>query len=242
MAAATQSLTASLYAAARTLTTSIGTLRSAHRGRLTVTDCNDRLTRWATDVVAKSQIHIEVEGRHHFADGEAFVVMSNHQSHYDIPVLYWSLGGNMRMVAKRELERIPFFGAAARAAGCVFIERANRDSAIAGLNSMKSQLASGMSVYIAPEGTRSVSGDMQPFKKGGFALAQQMNLRILPVTLLRTRDVLRPAHLSTRLGCNVSVVVHPPIAAPTAETERAARDMWMAKVYAAIAAPLAAAR
>jgi 1-acyl-sn-glycerol-3-phosphate acyltransferase len=238
MAAATYSLTASLYAAARTITTSIATLRSAQRGRLTVTDCNDRLSRWATDVVAHSQMHINVVGRHHFADGEAFVVMSNHQSHYDIPVLYWSLGGNMRMVAKRELERIPFFGAAARAAGCVFIERTDRDSAIAGLNSMKSQLAAGMSVYIAPEGTRSVSGQLQPFKKGGFVLAQQMNLRILPVTLQQTREVLRPSHLRTRLGCSISVIVHPPIAAPVADTARAARDAWMAEVHAAIAAPL----
>jgi len=162
---------------AETLRISVPTVLDAARGRLTMQACDDRLSAWAARVVDHLGMTVEVEGREHFSPKATYLVMSNHQSHYDVPVLFHVLGPPngmpLRMIAKIELFSIPFFGPAMREAGFVAIDRNSRKKAMASLEEAKRRMQEGTSVWIAPEGTRSPTGELLPFKKGGFYLASR---------------------------------------------------------------------
>jgi 1-acyl-sn-glycerol-3-phosphate acyltransferase len=239
MRARKKSLLVSLGNAADTLSISIGTLWESQRARGVQRDTSDlRLAWWSARVVARAKLQIEVTGREHIGASEAFVVMSNHQSHYDVPLLYHVLGTNMRMVAKQELGKVPLFGAALRASGFVLIDRKNRAQAIESMQSAHMQIQGGTSIFIAPEGTRSRDGALGDFKKGGFVLAQQVGARILPVTIQGTRDALPSGAFRSTTGARVRVHIHSPIAAPAGLEGKAQRDAWLAAVRNAIAAPL----
>src|SRR6188508_2579052 len=129
-----------------------------------------RLREFARRVVTRARIQLSVEGADKVPLDRALVYMSNHQSHIDIPVLYASVPSpSLRMVAKTELFRIPGFGRAMRNAEFVEVDRA---SAVDSLRRAAATLASGVSVWIAPEGHRSRDGVLGPLKKGGFHLAR----------------------------------------------------------------------
>jgi len=134
--------------------------------------------------------------------------MSNHQSLYDIPALYQTLPLRLRMVAKAELFRIPIWSQAMRAAGFVELDRSVRERAIESLERAKAALAEGTSIWIAPEGTRSKSGQLGPFKLGGFHLALGAGARILPVTVSGTRLILPAKGGKVVPGAEVRVTVH----------------------------------
>jgi 1-acyl-sn-glycerol-3-phosphate acyltransferase len=178
------------HAAGVTLRISVPTIVQALRGTLTPELCDARLAWWSGELVKKAEISLEINGAEHAASGFSFVVMSNHQSHYDIPVLFQSLPLRLRMVAKAELFRIPIWAQAMRAAGIVELDRSARDRAIQSLDRAKDALARGTSIWIAPEGTRSRDGRLGPFKLGGFHMAQAANACILPVTIVGTRATL----------------------------------------------------
>src|SRR5262249_55739750 len=105
-----------------TLAISLPTMLEALSGRVTRPVCAERLARWSHSVVENARIKVEVAGREHLTEGSTYLVMSNHQSHYDIPVLFYVLGPNLRMIAKKELFHVPIFGDAMRAAGFVEID------------------------------------------------------------------------------------------------------------------------
>jgi 1-acyl-sn-glycerol-3-phosphate acyltransferase len=194
-----------------TLAISLPTMLEALAGRVTRPVCDQRLARWSHAVVKNARIHVEVVGRENLAHGDTYLVMSNHQSHYDIPVLFYVLGPNLRMIAKKELFHVPVFGDAMRAAGFVEIDRSDRHAAIKNLEAARALLSDGTHVWIAPEGTRSTTGRLGPFKKGGFYLALDAELPILPITISGTRDVL-PAHgIQSTAGAHVKVTIHPKI-------------------------------
>ena len=116
----------SLRNAYEAVAVSAPTVFDAARGRLTERDCDERLERFASHVMRNAEIVVSVRGRDHLAGAQSarggldgtrpltktYVVMSNHQSHYDVPVLYYVLGGRLRMVAKTELFALPLFGRA----------------------------------------------------------------------------------------------------------------------------------
>ncbi len=186
-------------------------MMQAAQGTLTTEMCNDRLDSWSQSLVQQARIRLTVEGRENIAPGEAFVVMSNHQSHYDIPVLFQALKIPLRMVAKKEIFQIPFMSSAMRAAGFVEVDRQDRARAIHTLSEARKNLDDAVSIWIAPEGTRSRTGRLGPFKKGGFHLALQTRLRILPVAVDGTRFVLPAGGLTVKKGLPARVVIAPPI-------------------------------
>jgi 1-acyl-sn-glycerol-3-phosphate acyltransferase len=200
---------------AETLAISVPTVVDAARGRLTMQACDVRLTSWSTRIVEHLGMTIEVHGREHFSARATYLVMSNHQSHYDVPVLFHVLGpphgAPLRMVAKIELFSIPFFGPAMREAGFIAIDRQSRKKAMASLEEAKRKMKDGVSVWIAPEGTRSPDGNMLPFKKGGFHLALDVGQPVLPVTITGTRDALARGSSRSSRGASVRVVIHPAI-------------------------------
>jgi 1-acyl-sn-glycerol-3-phosphate acyltransferase len=197
-----------LHAAGVTLRISVPTIIEGLRGTLTPEVCDARLDWWSKQLVSRAAITLQISGAEQARAQSAFVVMSNHQSHYDIPVLYQSLPLRLRMVAKSELFRIPIWAQAMRAAGFVELDRGARDRAIHSLERAKEALAQGTSIWIAPEGTRSRDGALGPFKLGGFHLAAGAGARILPVTIDGTRQTLPAKGSHVTSGATVRVTVH----------------------------------
>jgi 1-acyl-sn-glycerol-3-phosphate acyltransferase len=212
-----------------TLAISVPTMIDAFRGRVTKELSDRRLDRWARNIVRNARIELDVVGRDNMAPGETYLVMSNHQSLYDIPVLFQVAGPNIRMITKQELFKVPIFGNALEHGGFISIDRSNRHAAIRSLEKARALLASGTHVWIAPEGTRSRDGQLLPFKKGAFYLALEARLPILPVTLVGTRDALAAKGLRSHAGARVRVTMHPKIdPAPFAARGRRGRDELMA--------------
>jgi len=231
------SIPLALLAVAETLRISAPTVLDAAVGRLTRQAVDRRLSAWASRLLREANISLDVEGLDELRDtDETFVVMSNHQSHFDIPVLYATFPRCMRMVAKTELYRIPLFGTACRAAEMIEVDRSNREQSRKSIALARERLRSGVNVWIAPEGTRSTTGKLAPFKKGGFILALDTNTRILPITIDGTRFVLPPHTARVRRGMSVRVRYHAPI--DPSPYGLARRDELVARVRDTIASAL----
>jgi 1-acyl-sn-glycerol-3-phosphate acyltransferase len=198
-------------AAMETLRISVPTILQAAQGTLTSQICDMRLDQWSWRLLRQAGIRLDVKGTQNLVHGEPFVVMSNHQSHYDIPVLFQALKIPLRMVAKKEIFRIPFMAGAMRAAGFVEIDRKDPANAIRALRSGHQQLGDAVSLWIAPEGTRSKTGRLGKFKKGGFHLAVNGGLRILPVAIEGTRFALPAGGITVTRGATAHVTILPPI-------------------------------
>jgi 1-acyl-sn-glycerol-3-phosphate acyltransferase len=225
-----------------TLAISAPTVLDALLRRVTIQACDERLARWSRRLLEQADVRLETRGLEDvlaaMRPGETFVVMSNHRSLYDIPVLFQAFPRTLRMVTKAELFRIPIWGPAMRAAGFIEIDRKNRARAIASLKVAKETLAQGVHVWIAPEGTRSRDGSLGSFKKGGFMLALETGCRILPVGLVGTEQILPKHDAAIRTGARVEARFGAPIdPAPFGEQ---GRDALTAAVRAAIEGLLAA--
>lgn len=199
------------HLAIETLRISVPTIMDATFGMVSSEVCNQRLDSWSRSLLQGAEVRLEVHGREHLVPREPYLVMSNHQSHYDIPVLFQALRIPMRMVAKKELFRIPFLSGAMRAAGFVELDRQHQRRAIETLISARESLAPSTSIWIAPEGTRSRNGRLGTFKRGGFRMAIENRLRILPVAINGTRWVLPAGELTVRRGKIARVDIGAPI-------------------------------
>lgn len=215
---------------------SVPTVVEGLRGTLTPEACDRRLHEWSEKLLQRAAVNLRVEGLEHAPAGEAFVVMSNHQSVYDIPVMFQALRRRVRMVAKAELFKIPGWGVAMRMAGFVEVDRGDRVQAIKSLEGAQHALARGTSIWIAPEGTRGPGGALLPFKKGGFHLASATGARILPVSIDGTSRVLSAHGRHVENGVTVRVRVHEPIATNRYAPEE--RDKLMSDVRDAIVSGL----
>jgi 1-acyl-sn-glycerol-3-phosphate acyltransferase len=205
-------------------------------GSLDVETCDARLMSWSRAIVDYAKIELSVVGRENCAGDEAFVVMSNHQSLYDIPVLFQALQLRVRMVAKSELFKVPIWAGAMRNAGFVEIDRGNRVAAMRSLERAKEAIQAGTSIWIAPEGTRSPTGALAEFKAGGFHLASGTGARILPVSIDGTRNVLTAKGRVVHNRQHVNVTIHPPVASKGYSPKR--RHELVETVRSAIAGAL----
>lgn len=175
-------------------------------------EADRRIADFARRVVKKARIHLHVEGHELLPRDRSVVLMANHQSHMDIPVSYASIGDmTVRMVGKKELFRIPVWARAMRAGGFIEIDRGDRASAIASLERAAIQIHDGVSIWIAPEGSRSKTGRLGPLKKGGFHLARDTDTPIVPMAITGTGAILPPGTTSMRYDCPVRVVFGAPI-------------------------------
>lgn len=195
----------------QTLRISVPTIWQGLRGSLTPEATDRRLAQWSGAIVRRAHIELVVEGAEHATPGESLVLMSNHQSLYDVPVIYQALDRRIRMVAKKELFRVPVWGRAMQRAGFISLDRQSRERSRETLLQSADVLQTGTSIWIAPEGTRSKDGRLGPFRRGGFHLALQSGCRILPITIIGTRAVLPAKGARVTDGCRVRVVVHPPV-------------------------------
>ncbi len=173
---------------------------------------------WAWLVLRVSGIRVMVRGRDKVVPGQRYVILSNHQSHFDIPALVTSLGVPYRWVIKKELRRIPLFGYALAASRNIFIDRSDSASALRSIQEGAARLPEGTGMLFFPEGTRSRDDTMLPFKKGAFIAAQDSGMPILPVTVNGSRRCLPKGSAVFRPG-TLEVVIHPPVNADTVTAE-----------------------
>jgi 1-acyl-sn-glycerol-3-phosphate acyltransferase len=156
---------------------------------------------WGRWIIWASGVPIVVEGAEHIAPHRAQIIASNHQSWYDVFALSAILPKRFRFIAKAELRKIPLFGLAWESAGHISIERQDRGKAIAALDKAAQLVRSDNSaIMIFPEGTRSVDGRVQPFKKGAFMLALRTGLEIVPAAVIGSRAVQKKGDWRVRAG------------------------------------------
>ncbi len=207
----TASFLVPLSGIARTLAISVPTVVDAVRGRVTIERCDQRLRRWATGLLDHAEVTRVVLNLERVPADETFILMSNHRSLYDVPLLFESFPRTLRMVTKSELFRVPIWGPAMREAGFIEMDRKNSARAKEGLEVAKTRLAGGINVWIAPEGTRSRTGELGAFKSGGFRLAIGTGLRILPVAVRGTERILRADGMLVNRGASVEIEFGAPV-------------------------------
>ncbi len=186
---------------------------------------------WARGILFASGIKVTVNGLANIDPTQSYVYMSNHQSNFDIPVLLAYLPVQFRWLAKAELFKIPIFGRAMRGAGYVKIDRFNQEAAFESLTEAARKMKNGVSVMIFPEGTRSRDGKIRPFKKGGFVMAVDAGVPIVPVVLKGTWTIMEKSSLRINTG-EVSLNIETPIA--TTDYTRENKDDLMKSVRAVI--------
>jgi 1-acyl-sn-glycerol-3-phosphate acyltransferase len=165
---------------------------------------------WARLNAFFTPMFVTVKGKEHILPDTSYVVISNHQSSYDIFLIYGWLGLDIKWVMKKELAKVPGLGFGSKKVGHIFIDRSNSKSAMESIHAARQKLVNGTSVVFFPEGTRSRTGRLIPFKRGGFKLALELKLPILPVTLVNTRNILPPDSLNLLPG-RVRMIIHPAI-------------------------------
>ncbi|MFO7736644.1 MAG: lysophospholipid acyltransferase family protein [bacterium] len=161
------------------------------------------------DILSISGVVVEVEGLENIDPEKHFVIFSNHQSMLDIPVVGAVFPGRTRIIAKKELKKVPFFGWSMWFYDFVFIDRRNKKKAVRALK-QASELLKKYSIIIFPEGTRSIDGKVSSFKTGGISLAKKAKVGILPVAVSGTRELLPKSSFLMKKG-NVRVKIFPPV-------------------------------
>ena len=152
-------------------------------------------------------IRYRVVGREHIPRGRAVVFCANHQSNVDPPVLFQCLNRRLHILYKAGLRKIPVLGRALEAGGFVAVHRDNRERAFQSIEVAAASVRSGNSFLIFPEGTRSTTDDLLPFKKGGFVMALASQAPIVPVAISGGRSamqrgswIIRPVNVTVRIG------------------------------------------
>lgn len=196
---------------------------------------NEKSKLWGDRMFKAVDSTYELKGQENlptFNDGKPYIIISNHTSHYDIPAVFSTIPASVRMVGKKELFRIPFFGSSMRKHEFVCIDRSDRQSAIKSLEKAKELMKSGIVIWIAAEGTRTRTGELGEFKKGVFMLAIDAQATIIPMRINGARDILPADTLKFKTGQHVTVNIAPSI--ETAGMTEANRDDLMARVRQAM--------
>ena len=164
---------------------------------------------WSRLILLTTGVTVDVRGLETIDPHGTYVFVSNHQSIYDIPILFWTLPNQLRIIAKESLGRFPFLGWHLRRTGHMLVDRSRPDRAK--IFGWASRLTSnGLSLIVFPEGTRSADGRLGKFKGGSFHLALESGLPVVPLSVVGSRHVMLKGRLATYPG-HVRLIVHEPI-------------------------------
>lgn len=164
---------------------------------------------WSWLILRTTGVEVTIEGLERLEPGRTYVFVSNHQSIYDIPILFSSLPYQLRIIAKASLGNFPFLGWHLRRTGHMLVDRAHPGPSR--IFKWASRLTSnGLSLIVFPEGTRSVDGRVRRFKGGSFLVALEAGLPVVPLSVIGSRHVMLKGRLATYPG-KVRLVVHAPI-------------------------------
>ena len=145
---------------------------------------------WSRSFYRLMFLPVTVEGLEHIQPGQSYVFVSNHQSMFDVWLIYGWLPVIFKWLMKAELRKVPFVGIACKAAGHIFVDRKNPKAAMESMENIKKQLKDGVCTVIFPEGTRTKDGQVGRFKRGAFQIALDLKLPIIPISLSGCYDVL----------------------------------------------------
>ncbi|HEV7844119.1 MAG TPA: lysophospholipid acyltransferase family protein [Pyrinomonadaceae bacterium] len=187
---------------------------------------------WCRLIARTAGARVRVYGAEHIKPDTSYVFLSTHQSYMDIPAMLGYLPAQLRIAAKKILFRIPFMGWHLWRAGHIPIDRSSTQNAVMSMQRAAMYLRDGICAFVFPEGTRSRDGHLHSFKKGGFKLALQAQVPIIPITIIGTRKILPPDSITFRPG-SIDMYVDEPI--PTAGLTDDDLEMLMRRVRAAMA-------
>jgi 1-acyl-sn-glycerol-3-phosphate acyltransferase len=165
---------------------------------------------WANIMLWVTFVKVEIVGKEKITKGQSYIIVSNHQSAFDILAIVTTLGIQFRWVIKKELLKVPLFGYALYASRNIFIDRSNSKRAIESINRGVERLHPGTGVIFFAEGTRSRDGKIHDFKKGAFVMAVARRLPILPITVSGSRKIMQKGSLMITPG-KIRMVVADPI-------------------------------
>ena len=190
---------------------------------------------WAKELVDSAMIKYTVLDPHQlkFEPGKRHIVMCNHRSHYDIPLSVLAIPASVRMLTKKELFKVPLWGRGMTAGEFIAIDRHDFEQAKKDLAAARAKMEDGIALWIAPEGTRSRTGCMGSFKKGGFVMAIEAGATIIPMGIQGSEKVLPPKTLDLILGQEVRIEIGTPIEASRYTLEN--KEDLMEEVRKAIA-------
>jgi 1-acyl-sn-glycerol-3-phosphate acyltransferase len=183
---------------------------------------------WCRMIARTAGARVRVHGADHIQPGTSYVFLSTHQSYMDIPAMLGYLPAQLRIAAKKVLFRIPFMGWHLTRAGHIPIDRSSTQNAVTSMQRAASYLKKGICAFVFPEGTRSRDGYLHDFKKGGFKLAIQAGVPIIPITIIGSRQALPPDEIIFRPG-TIDMYVDAPI--PTTGLTDADLEPLMDAVY-----------
>lgn len=174
---------------------------------------------WGKIFCLLSLVRVSVNGRENIDKLTSYVFVANHQGAYDIFSVYGYLGHNFKWMMKKSLRKILLIGYTCHKSGHIFVDRSSPAAIRSTIETAKERLRNGMSLVVFPEGSRTFTGKMGPFKKGAYQLALEFNLPLVPVTIdgsfkvmPRTSKLPRPGH--------IVLTIHKPISAPSDEAAR----------------------
>jgi 1-acyl-sn-glycerol-3-phosphate acyltransferase len=177
-------------------------------------------------------IRVGIRGVEKLSSARHYVYVANHASMFDIPSIIAAVPDQIRIVYKKELEKIPLFGWGLKWGSYIGIERAGSRDALRSLDRAAVMIRNGVSVLLYAEGTRTMTGKLQPFKRGAFALAVRAGVPVVPLTVNGSFSILRKHSIVVRPGA-VELVLGDPIDVAQGDTKDAEQEL-MNKVHAAI--------
>jgi len=165
---------------------------------------------WARFNCFITPIKVDVIGRENVIEHQSYIVVANHQSLFDIFVLWGFLGIDTRWVMKKELRNVPLFGLAGKLGGNIYIDRSDKTGAYERLKEARKILINGVSLIMLAEGTRSRDGNLREFKKGAFVMSLDLGMPLLPVSIVDTKYIL-PSGTYDLFPGRVKLVIHEPL-------------------------------
>lgn len=165
---------------------------------------------WSRIICMVLFLPVKVKGKENITKSKAYIIVANHQSIFDVFMIYGYLGIKFKWLMKKELAQIPLVGTACTKAGFIYIDRSSKMKSHASMTKASEILRRGMSMAIFPEGTRTGDGQIGKFKKGAFLLAQDLQIPILPVTINGTFQVMS-RHAVLPSWHRTGITIHTPI-------------------------------
>ena len=176
---------------------------------------------WSKQMMRILHLDLEIIGKENQIKGENYVYVANHSSLLDIPVLLYALNDNVRIIYKKELEKIPIFGLGMKYSPFIAVSREGGPGAMKSLNEAIEAMKEDKGILIYPEGTRSKDGTIGEFKRGAFVMAEKAGKKIIPVTIIGTNTIMPKGKFSITKGVKVKVIISPAMPLPEERHKRA---------------------
>ena len=167
---------------------------------------------WGKVIIRSLLLPVKVEGRQHLEKDQSYVFVANHQGSFDIFLIYGFLNRNFKWMMKQQLRKVPFLGFACERSHQIFVDKRGPSKIRKTYEQAREILKEGYSVTVFPEGARTFTGHMGVFRKGAFALADELQLPVVPITINGSFDVLpRMKGFNFITWHPLSLTIHEPI-------------------------------